>query len=214
MAAGNLAGRRVLDIGCGTGTLAIELGSRHGCRVWGIDPSQEMLAVAKSKGGVAARFKRASAEKLPFKDAWFERATMVSVAHHLDRPWAFPEAARVLDADGRLVVSNPDPDGFPQMWLMRWFPELLEREQARIPNADDLRSELEGSGFRSVEVERLAVSRRFSREEALRKVRGKHVSSFDLLSEDEYRAGLDRVERELPDPVEYELRSLLLVARR
>jgi hypothetical protein len=63
-------------------------------------------------------------------------------------------------------------------------------------------------------VERLAVDRRFTRDQALEKIRGRHLSSFDLLTEDEYRAGLARAERELTDPVEYTLRALLVVAVR
>ena len=48
----------------------------------------------------------------------------------------------------------------------------------------------------------------------MEKIRGRHISSFDLLTEGEYRAGVDRAERGLPDRVEYMLRSLLVVAVR
>lgn len=214
VAAGDLHGRRVLDIGCGTGAVAADLAARHGCTVWGVDPSPEMLDVAGGRAGPRVRFKRAAAERLPFKEGWFERATMVSVVHHVDRPRAFAEAHRVLRDDGRLAISNADPDGFTEMWLMRWFPELLERELARFPRTDDLVAELRTTGFDDVTVERLAVDRRFTRDQALEKIRGRHISSFDLLTEDEYRAGLERAERELPDPVEYTLRALLVVAVR
>src|SRR5919106_221725 len=44
---GDLRGRRVLDVGCGTGRLAIVLAERHGAKVWGIDPSAEMLELAR-----------------------------------------------------------------------------------------------------------------------------------------------------------------------
>jgi SAM-dependent methyltransferase len=212
--AGDLAGRRVLDVGCGTGTVAVQLATRYGCRVWGIDPSPEMLAVAKQKAGAAARFKLARAEQLPFKEAWFERATMVSVAHHVDRPLAFAELARVVGPEGRVVISNADPDGFGDRWLMEVFPELLDRELARFPTAENLETELREAGFGEVTTRRLGVPRRYSRETALEKLRGRHISSFDLLTDDEYRAGLERAERELPDPVEYTFRSLLVVAVR
>jgi SAM-dependent methyltransferase len=212
--AGELAGRRVLDVGCGTGTLAVDLATRHGCRVWGIDPSPEMLAVAKQKAGGAAHFKLARAEELPFKEGWFERATMVSVAHHVERPRAFAEVYRVLQPDGRLVISNADPDGFAERWIMEFFPELLERELARFPTADDLERELGAAGFDDVDVTRLAVQRSYSRETALAKLRGRHISSFDLLTDEEFRAGVERVEREAPPWIEYTFRSLLVVAVR
>jgi SAM-dependent methyltransferase len=213
-AAGDLAGRRVLDVGCGTGAVAVHLARRHGCTVVGVDPSPEMLAVARAKDERSVRFEQARAEALPFADGSFERAIMVSVVHHLDLAKAFAEVHRVLVPGGRLAISNVDPDGFAEMWLMRWFPELLPRELARFPGTEDLLAELEATGFEAVEAERMAIDRRFTREKALARIRGKHISSFDLLSEEEYRAGRARAERELRDPVTYTLRSLLVVAVR
>lgn len=215
VAAGDLAQRRVLDIGCGTGMFAADLAQRHGGIVWGVDQSPEMLAVAEERANARVRFERAAAERLPFADGSFERATMVSVAHHLDRPRAFAEARRVLSPVGRLAIANADPEGFGEMWLMRWFPELLDRELARFPGSDDLGEELTAAGFEAVEVNRVAVPRRLEREQALEKIRGRHISSFDLLADEQYRSGLARAERELPaEGVAYTLRSLLVVAVR
>ncbi len=45
----DLRGRRVLDVGCGTGRLAAALAERHGCKVWGVDPSPEMIEVASER---------------------------------------------------------------------------------------------------------------------------------------------------------------------
>src|SRR5918994_4953336 len=60
----DLRGRRVLDIGCGTGRLSVALAEHARAKVWGVDASAEMLAVAKEKvPGVA--FKQAHAESLP-----------------------------------------------------------------------------------------------------------------------------------------------------
>ena len=60
VAAGDLAGRRTLDVGCGTGTLAVELVERGG-KVWGVDSSPEMLAEARAKE-TRARYKEGGAE--------------------------------------------------------------------------------------------------------------------------------------------------------
>ena len=82
---GDLAGRRLLDIGCGTGRAAEALVER-GSRVWGVEPEPEMAALARER---VSTVKVAPAERLPFKDAWFERALMWLVVHLVDRPLAF-----------------------------------------------------------------------------------------------------------------------------
>ena len=74
--------------------------------------------------------------------------------------------------------------------------------------------ELEAAGFAAPAARRYVVDRRFSREEALRRIRERLGSTFLLLPEDEYRSGLERAERELPGHVEYELTMLLVTAAR
>ena len=61
---------------------------------------------------------------------------------------------------------------------------------------------------------RLSQASSIDREGALERIRGKHISTFDLLDEDEYAAGLERAERELPEQVDYRLEWLLVVAVR
>ena len=52
------------------------------------------------------------------------------------------------------------------------------------------------------------------RETALERVRGRHISTFDLIDEAEVRSGIARLERELPDRVEYPIEWLIAVADR
>ena len=105
-----LADRAILDIGCGTGTLARAL-SEDGAAVTGIDPGAE--ALAKARGLVpAARFEAASAEALPFGEGQFDGAVMLNSLHHVPDPArALAEAARVLRPGGRLVVIEPLASG-------------------------------------------------------------------------------------------------------
>jgi ubiquinone/menaquinone biosynthesis C-methylase UbiE len=212
--AGDLRGRRLLDIGCGTGSITAALVERWLCKAWGVDPSPEMIAEARAKRIPGAGFKVARAEALPFTDGWFERALMRSVVHHVERPAAFAEARRVLAPGGRLVIHNLDPDGLEDLWYVQFFPSLLELERARMPDAATLEQELGEAGFAGVTVERLGVEREFDRETALRKLHGRHTSSFDLLDEDEIAAGIEQAERALPERVRYVLRDLLVVAGR
>jgi SAM-dependent methyltransferase len=201
---GDLLGRRVLDLGCGTGTLAAALAER-GAKVWGVDPSEEMLAEARRAGrmGPGLAFKLGAAEALPFKDAWFERAVSRLVLHLVDRPAAFRELARVLAPGGRLVVATFDPARFEGYWLSELFPSLEAIDRARFASAAELVAEVEAAGFGDVRVRSLKQQARMTREEALERIRGRYISTLRLLDDREYWAGLARAEQELPGAFEY-----------
>lgn len=206
VAAGDLRGRRVLELGCGTGRLAAALAERAVARVWAVEPSAEMAAAARAAG---VTVKEAGAERLPFKDAWFERVVARMVVHLLDRPRAFAEARRVLVPDGRLAVASMDPEWFAEHWLDPWFPSVTRIDVERFPSAERLETELAEAGF-APQVDRLVQEVSMSREEALAKMRGRAFSTFELIPEDEYREGLARAEAEVPARVDF--RRVWLIA--
>lgn len=203
----DLRGRRLLDVGCGTGTFLAYV--TPFTRAWGVDPSPDMLAVARAK---VSNVKAGRAEELPFKDGWFERATMNSVVHLLDVASAFAEVRRVLTADGRLGIRTLHPSWFDEYWLFEYFPSMRDADLARFQAPDELERELLAAGFASVRHVPLFSPASIEREWAIERTRGRHISSFDLLSEEEFAAGLARIERELPERVEYERRFHLVVA--
>ena len=207
---GDLAGRRVLDIGCGTGRAAEALAAR-GSRVWGVEPEPEMAALARER---VSTVKVAPAERLPFKDGWFERALMWLVVHLVDRPRALAEAARVLRPDGRLAIGTFHPEHFERYWLKPFFPSLEAIDKARFPTPDELRAELGEAGFGRVELQRLSQSASVDRETAVERVRARFISPLQLLDEEELEEGLRRMEAELPERNEYSLEWLVAVAYR
>jgi ubiquinone/menaquinone biosynthesis C-methylase UbiE len=208
--AGGLEDRRVLDAGCGTGVVAAALAER--AHVTGVDPEPEMLAVARRRLPPEVELLRASAEELPFADASFDAAVLRLVVHLLDRPRALAELRRVLAPGGRLVVATFDPAHFDGFWLNRLLPSLERIDRARFPTPDELRAELRDAGFGAVRIERLGQRVTIDRETALERIRGRHISTFDLLEEEEIRAGLERAERELPGRVEYAREWAIAVA--
>ena len=209
---GELRGRRVLEVGCGTGKFAAALVERAACRVWGIDASPEMLAVARADvRGV--RFKEARAEGLPFKDGWFERVVFRMSLHLLDRRRALAESRRVLGADGRIVIATPDPAQFGSSWFDPFFPSLADVDRERMPSREALEEELFASGFVAPRIASLVQGKTITRDEALAKVRAKAFSTFQLISRDEYEAGLARAERELPATSAYPHEWLIATAQ-
>jgi ubiquinone/menaquinone biosynthesis C-methylase UbiE len=207
---GDLLGHRVLDIGCGTGRVAAALAER-GARVWGVEPEPRMAELARKR---LSTVKIAPAEKLPFKEGWFERAVMALVVHLVDRPRAFAEAWRVLASDGRLVIATFDPTHFERYWLNQFFPSLEAIDRSRFPEPPALQQELEEAGFGSVRLLPLSQQAVIGREEALERVRGRFISPLQLLDEDEYQHGLKRMEEELPEENQYALEWVLAVSYR
>jgi SAM-dependent methyltransferase len=204
----------VLDVGTGTGTVAAALAERHACKVWAVDPSPEMLEVARRRAPRGVGFKLGTAEALPFKDDWFERATLRLVVHLLDRPRAFAELQRVLRPAGRVAIATFDPSHFAGFWLNGLFPSLEAIDRARFPEPEPLRAELEAAGFDGVRFERLSQQRTLDRATALERIRGRHISTFDLLDDDEVAAGTERAARELPDRIDVRFEWLLVAADR
>ena len=212
VAAGDLDGRRTLDVGCGTGTFAAALADR-GAKVWGVDASTEMLAEARAKGS-RAQFKEGNAEALPFKDGWFERVVMRLSLQHVDRERALDEAARVLVPGGRIMIASFDPEHFSSHWLSGLFPSLVEIDEKRFPDAGTLEDELVTAGFVESAFERLPQPSTVSRSEALERIRGLYITTLRLLDDAEFERGLATAEAELPAEVEHEVVWLFATAEK
>lgn len=211
---GDLRGRKVLDVGCGTGRLLGALVEHAHAKAWGVDASEEMLRVARASLPAAVGLRPGSAEELPFRDGWFERVTMSLVVHLVDRPRAFAEARRVLDAGGRLAIVTFAPAHFHAHWLDPWFPSIGKLDRMRFPTGEELQRELEQAGLGHVTVLPVSAVEEIDRETALARIRGRHISTFDLLPPEEVRDGSARAERELPATVEIRLDQLVVTASR
>jgi ubiquinone/menaquinone biosynthesis C-methylase UbiE len=105
--------QRVLEIGCGTGNLAILIKRLHpGAEVVGIDPDPRPLARAQLKAGreaLSVQLDRGFAEELPYPDASFDRVLSALMFHHLgpeEKQKTLDEARRVLKPGGSLHLLD------------------------------------------------------------------------------------------------------------
>ena len=208
---GDLRGRRVLDVGCGTGRLAATLAERAAARVWGVDGSAEMVDVARETLPAGVGVRQGDAERLPFRDGWFDRVTMSLVLHLVDRPVALAEARRVVAADGRVAISTFHPDHFASYWLLPYFPSIRRIDEARFPTPGEMARELAAAGFPGFASRRLTGQLELGRQDALARIRGRHISTFDLLSPEELAEGTARAERDLPETITVRLERLVVV---
>ena len=107
-------GDQVLDVGCGTGALAMEVQRRVGSagRVVGIDPGQEQIARARAKAArrhVPIAFQIGVIEQLAFPDQTFDVVLSTLMMHHLPaslKAQGLAEIVRVLKPGGRVVIAD------------------------------------------------------------------------------------------------------------
>ncbi len=107
-----IAGKLILDVGCGSGGLAATLSSESAA-VTGIDVDEASIEAAK-RAAPLGHFRTGSASQLPFADQAFDAAIFMNSLHHVESALmeqALSEAARTLKKDGRLIVIEPLPKG-------------------------------------------------------------------------------------------------------
>jgi ubiquinone biosynthesis O-methyltransferase len=157
---GDVSGRRVLDIGCGDGELAVEL-ARCGATVTGIDASAAMIDAARiraKKHDVDVSFQVATAERLPFPAEQFDVVTAITILCFVeDAEPVFREIARVLRPGGRFIIGEL---GKWSTWaaarrVRAWMGSPLWR-RGRFRTAKELRS-LAGHAGLSVQSVRGAI---------------------------------------------------------
>ncbi len=152
-------GDAVLDVGCGTGTLAMEVARRvdRAGRVVGVDPGTEQIAHARSKAArrnLPIEFQIGVIEQLPFPDQTFDVVLSTLMMHHLPtslKRQGLTEIARVLKPGGRLVIAD--------------FKHKKERtgQAARFhaggSSMQDLAALIKEAGFSQVETEEMRPPR-------------------------------------------------------
>ena len=113
--AGVREGQRVLDVGCGTGVVAVTAAGR-GAHVTGLDLTPQLLERARENGriaGVTVEWQEGDAESLPFADATFD--VVLSQFGHMFAPRpevALVEMLRVLKPGGTLAFSTWPPESY------------------------------------------------------------------------------------------------------
>ena len=126
-----VAGRSVLDAGCGVGWGSALLAHAGAARVTGLDIDAGALADATGRTD-AATFVRGDLTDLPFADASFDVVVCYEAIEHVARPLlALDELRRVLAPDGVLTVSSPNPDVYPAgnpFHVHEFTPDELRRE--------------------------------------------------------------------------------------
>lgn len=138
-------GQRVLDLGCGTGTLAVMIKqSAPEAQVTGLDGDEQVLTIARTKAERAnlnIQLDHGLAYELPYPDHSFDVAVSSFVIHHLtseDKVRAFKEVRRVLRPDGWFhILDFGRPVNFLtriQALAFKLFEQTADNFNGRIPS--------------------------------------------------------------------------------
>ena len=135
------AGERILDIGAGKGDVAERvMETSNGAEVHAVEPNEKRVASMK-RNHPAIKSTFGSAERLPYPDAFFDKAYTTMALHHFtDIDAALREAARVLKRGGSFVILEVEPRSAVGR-MFRFFGRLA-REHMTIMTEEQLLSRL------------------------------------------------------------------------
>ena len=152
-------GWRVLDLGCGTGTLTLQLKQHQpAAEVFGLDGDPHILEIAREKSaaaGVNIQWKEGLAFEMPYPSNYFERVVSCLMIHHLtkaDKVRAFREVHRVLKQGGQAhILDFGKPHGLIMILISIFIAHL---EQAGDNVNGRIPAMLQESGFPKMNITR------------------------------------------------------------
>ena len=213
-------GKRLLDLGCGTGRWAVPLVERTRCEAGGVDNSPEMLAKARAKDKTGRiRWLLGDVVAAPVALASFDCALMSLMLHHLDEPLAASRAAfEALRPGGILLIRQGTLEQIADDPAHRFFPEAVTVDRKRTPFRVEVEAWLKEAGFEEIQAEVVRMRTHKTPEDWLIEAELRVCSVFRMISEEAHARGLARLREYIAshadDPWLVEESMTLFVARR
>jgi methionine biosynthesis protein MetW len=153
--------RRVLDVGCGAGTLGAVLKEETGAEVVGIEVFEEAAAIAETRLDAVLRLDLQSLDALPYPDGYFDAMTFGDVLEHMHDPHGLLRTLRrYLADDGTIVCSIPNLKHWSvvfQLVVRDRFTYgdkgLLDRTHVHFFTLEEIGELLESTGFQATSLQ-------------------------------------------------------------
>jgi ubiquinone/menaquinone biosynthesis C-methylase UbiE len=150
--------QRILDLGCGTGTLIQHLlHLAPEAEIVGLDPSAEMLSVARHKLPQSVELRVGSADHLPFPNESFDLVISTNAFHYFRSPaQAIQEAKRVLRPKGHLIITDWCDD-YLTCRICDVFLRFFNRAHFRTYGVSECQRILQDEELANVSVEKYKI---------------------------------------------------------
>jgi ubiquinone/menaquinone biosynthesis C-methylase UbiE len=188
-------GKKILDIGCGTGNISQQIKNKISADLIGIDASPDMLKVARSKS-LEVVLSDIDKQNLPFRDGSFDAVVGAYIAHQINNlNHLLSECYRVLRKGALVFLTSSHKQIEDQHPIIKdFFPSYVDIDKGRFPDIVRIYSILESLSFKRITHQEVTVSKIPMDNEYLEKVKNKYVSTYDLIPESEFENGLARLE--------------------
>lgn len=206
---GDRNGLSILDLGSGTGRFSSLLADEFESPVVGVEPSDKMRAVAEAEcRHPHVRFVKGAAEQIPFSDDSCDVAWLSQIVHHLtDLDAAAKELRRVVRQSGLVIFRSNFKgrlDGSSRYY--EFFPTGLAVDETRHPTVEQVQECFEQNGFVRTSFETIEQMEARNLTEYAERIAMRTYSTFELISDEEYEAGLAALRAEVsrerqPQPV-------------
>jgi len=188
-------GKRVLDLGCGTGNVSSQLRNAMNADVIGVDASFDMLKVARGKS-LESICSDTDNRQLPFRDDSFDAIIGAYVIHQIKNlALMLSECHRVL-RDGSLVLLTSSHRQIENQHhiIKNFFPSYVDIDKGRFPDIHQIDKLLKSLGFKDIQHEEVIVAHLPIDYDFLEKVKNKYVSTYHLMPQDEFENGVNQLE--------------------
>ncbi len=131
---GNIAGKRILDVGCGKGRFArVFQEQQPEAELWGLDISEEMLRFVPA----GIHTKAGSMTELPFEDAFFDGAYATeSLEHAVEIDKAVAEICRIVKPGGRIAIIDKNAEQWGRLATPEWEKWFTRKELENLLKRD------------------------------------------------------------------------------
>ncbi len=191
---------KLLDLGCGTGRIALPLAAELPISVTGADSSRAMLEKAKNKDiDRLVRWEYQDAESLTFVEESFDAVFMSHLLHHLDAPHkALGDCVRVLKKPGVILIRYGAMEQIRDDYRHTFFPETLEIDELRTPSVKVVENWLKKAGLTSINSVEVRQETFENTEQLLDATRHKITSVLTMISERAFNEGLKKLSDYVP----------------